>query len=436
VTKKELLALKRQNAEKTKSLINLVNAANRDMTEAESKEAKSLMDHNDSIDTQIVMLEKCEAAEASTRITDSSVAETASFSSQKDLLAEDPQKGFKTPAQFMYAVMNHGMGKGTAAGLKYLTPKSTVASDEQQTGQDNYGGFLVPSVWTPTLLTVPSESDPTQGKTRMVPMAAPAIAFPYRVDKDHSSSVSGGLTVSRRAETAAASSSRQQYKKLELRAFSLFGFSYVTEELLTDSAISFAALIAQSFGAEFQSHMLDEKLTGTGIGEHMGVMKSPCLITVSKETGQAADTIVYNNILKMRARCWNYQNAIWMFNHDCFPQLALLNQSIGTAGVPVWMASARDGEPDRLLGRPVFFTEYCDTIGDLGDAILGNWGEYMEGSYQPMQSAESVHVRFEYHERAFKFFMRNAGAPWWDTYLTTKNSAATLSPFVTLAARA
>ena len=47
-----------------------------------------------------------------------------------------------------------------------------------------------------------------------------------------------------------------------------------------------------------------------------------------------------------------------------------------------------------------------------------------------------MHVRFENHEQVFKFWTENAGAPWWRSALTPKNGANTLSPFVTLAARA
>ena len=38
------------------------------------------------------------------------------------------------------------------------------------------------------------------------------------------------------------------------------------------------------------------------------------------------------------------------------------------------------------------------------------------------------------HERVFKFWIRNAGAPWWSSALTPKKGADTLSPFVVIAA--
>jgi hypothetical protein len=35
--------------------------------------------------------------------------------------------------------------------------------------------------------------------------------------------------------------------------------------------------------------------------------------------------------------------------------------------------------------------------------ILGNWPQYLEITCQPMQQAESIHVRFLSNERALKF---------------------------------
>ena len=266
-------------------------------------------------------------------------------------------------------------------------------------------------------------------------MTSPSVRINARTDKNHTSSVSGGLTVTRRAETQTQAASRMATEQIMLEATALFGLSYATEEILQDSPVSFAALIQQGFADQFQAHLIDERLNGTGVGEFEGILKSPCLVTVTKETGQAADSIVYANIIKMRARCWRYSDAVWLYNHDCLPTLQQLALPLGTAGVPMWQNSAREGEPDMLLGRPAIASEYCATVGDVGDLILGVWSEYLEGTYEPMQSDESVHVRFVNHERTFKFWMRNAGKVWWRSALTPKKSADTLSPFVVLAAR-
>lgn len=360
--------------------------------------------------------------------------DTAILADVSDAAEKDPSKGFKGPRDFLVAVIEDA--RGVRKDKRLLAVKApmvaTVGSDEQSTASNPYGGFLVPEGLLPGLYTRPVESDPFANTTK-VPMAAPIIRLNARTDSTHTTSVSGGLTVTRRPETVAGTASRMQTEQLTLNATGLFGLAYATEELLNDSAISFAALLQAGFRDEFMVKGIDEKINGSGVGMPEGIMTSPALISVAKEAGQAADTITYNNILAMRARCWGYENAVWVANHDCLPTLAKMSFVVGTGGSAVFVPNTN---PATLLGRPLFFSEYTATVGDTGDILLVNPTQYLEGTYQPLQGAESVHVRFVEHERAFKFWLRNDGKCWWRAALTPKNSANTLSPFVKLDARA
>ena len=360
----------------------------------------------------------------------------------EDQVANDPKKGFKNPREFISAVMQAGQAEsyGGAAIDQRLNRLATVGSDEGRVNSDPYGGFLVPFGFTPEMLRVEPEGDPMGMLTRKIPMAQPIVKIPARTDKDHTTSVSGGVTVTRRPETVSGTSSQTTFEQVVLQAHNLFGLSYATEELLTDSPISFAALLEGGFQDQFTYKLINERLFGTGNGEFLGVGNSPALVSVAKETGQASATILYENIIKMRARCWGYQKAIWIANHDCLPQLALMNQAVGSGGFPAFQPGVRLGQNnqdvgDVLLGRPLVFSEYTKTCGTTGDIFLVNWNEYLEGMYQPMESMESVHVRFVNHERTFKFWLRNAGQPWWKTALTVNQGSNTLSPYVSLATR-
>jgi HK97 family phage major capsid protein len=357
-------------------------------------------------------------------------------------------RGFRDPREFLMCVMKAYCNEGVDKRLEPLMTRrieknlrdqgivtKAVGSDEQTGINDPYGGFLVPPAFSPDLLKIEAEADPIGKRVTSIPMSSPTVRMPARVDKNHTTSVSGGLTVTRRPETVAGTSARMEFEAVELRAHSLFGLAYATEEILTDSPISFAAILAAGFSDQFTYHLINERISGTGVGEFEGVLNSPALITVSAETGQAASTILVENVYKMRSRCWGYGKAIWLANYDTMPQLMLLNQAVGTGGAVVWQPSAREDVPDMLLGRPLVFTEYAKSIGTAGDLFLGNWAEYLEGTYQPLRNDESIHVRFVNHERAFKFWMRNDGRCWWRTALTPKNSTQTLSPFVALAGR-
>lgn len=354
----------------------------------------------------------------------------------QDLSEADPKKGFKSHREFLTAIMEAGRGRREDTRLKPLKQRAAAGSDEAGSYSDPHGGFLVPEGFSPTLLQLRPEDDFISGRVQTIPMATPVVALPARVDKNHTSSVSGGLTVTRRPETVAGTSSRTEFEKVTLRATSLFGLSYATEEIMTDSPISFVALLANGFSQEFASKLTDERLNGSGVGEFEGVLNSPAKVAQAKEAGQKADTILYENVTKMRSRVWGYRNAIWIGNYDTMPQLMTMVQVVGTGGAPIYQPSAREDAPDLLLGRPIFYTEYAKTVGDEGDLLCVNFAEYLDGTYQPLQSAESMHVRFVEHERAFKFWLRNDGKCWWRSALTPKNSTVTLSPIVTLAARA
>lgn len=424
----------------------------RGFTNAERARIATLQREDDRLASQIAEVEidgrVTAAAMPGKRRSDPDMLGVTPRSSITSTLASDgdPRRGFRHPREFLLSVMDASMGSTdprlrplfvNAQGVQTLT----VGSDEARGISDPAGGFLVPEAFSPDFLTIAAESDPIAPLTMKVSMPSPRVRIPARVDKNHTSSVSGGLTVTRRPETVSATASQMTFEQVVLEAVGLFGLSYASEEILMDSRQAFVQLLTSSFKDQFGGHLTNERLNGTGVGEFLGVMNAldasstGPTISISKETGQAANTVVYENIIKMRARCWGYNQAVWLANHDCLPQLMLLNQSVGVGGIPVWQPSAREDHPDTLLGRPLVFSEFCQTCGTTGDIVLGNWTQYLEGTYEPLQNAESMHVRFVNHERAFKFWTRNAAAPWWKSALTPKTGSNKLSPFVILATR-
>ena len=233
-----------------------------------------------------------------------------------DLIRDDPNRGFKSTREFFVCVM--GASRAVENGrfvdddrLKFLDSSrtgrlATAGSDEQQTQADQYGGYLLPEAFLPDFLKVDPEADPT-GPTTKVPMQSQVVKIPARTDKNHTSSVAGGLTVGRRLETGNIVSSQMSMEQVRLEATGLFGLSYATEELISLSPISFIAILEQGFRDQFTFEMVNEKLNGTGAGEFMGVLQSPALIAVPKVTGQATATINITNVLLMRSQSWRYR---------------------------------------------------------------------------------------------------------------------------------
>lgn len=447
----ELRAYMGALASKSKALTELAKKESRDLTEDEVAKIEAwAADHDetqkeldlvvaerekrDAINARVAgMVEASEASQGRIVPASASQPERAVSAGQRDLVEDDPTAGFKSPRAYIEAVMKAGQTGYVPEALRGLQIRATAGTDEQSTFADPYGGFLVPEAFSPNLLSTMPADDPIGSMTRKIPMTAPVVKIPARVDKTHTSSVTGGLQVYRRAEADTVSATRMEFEQVRLEANNLMGITYVTEELLQDSPASFAALISSGFADEFRSKLMTERISGTGVGEYEGLDNSGSLISISGESQQASSTIVIQNVLKMRERAWRYDQCIWMANPTCLPQLAQMTIDNGASVVPIYHFDMRNDVPESLMGRPIYFVEECAALGSAGCLRLVNWNEYLEGLYQNANGTSSVHVRFVNHERAFKFVARNAGACWWRSALTPKNGS-TLSPNVRLAA--
>lgn len=415
-------------------LLALANGENRAFTAEEQEKYEGHLNEAEKLQGQQKAMEELTAKRAQFKkpVARKAVSKpNASVEVKEPNFVNDPKAGFNKRSDFFNAVIDTTKkGIITDDRLRYL---GAAGTDEQRSESNPDGGFLVPEGHIDGVLQVNPEMDPTVGRTTSIPMETSAVTLNSRVDKNHSSSVSGGLTVTRKPETATGSSSKMSFEKITLKANTLFGLTYATDEILEDSPTSLAALLSQGFEQEFASKKFEEKLSGSGTGEFEGVLNSSAMIEVAKEGGQAADTIQFENIIKMYSRMYGKNNAIWLANHDVLPQLADLGSD--TTIKNIWMPSAADGVPATLMGKPIYFTEYLPTLGDKNDIIFCDWSQYLEGMYKPRTSASSIHVRFVEGEQAFRFTERCDARSWWKSALTPKKGSS-LSPFVGLAARA
>ncbi len=187
--------------------------------------------------------------------------------------------------------------------------------------------------------------------------------------------------------------------------------------------------------------MDDAIINGTGAGRPLGILAAGCLVGQTAETGQAAATVVYENIAKMWSRLFarSQQNAVWLINQNVWPELFGLNLAVGTGGSAVFLPpGGLSGSPySTLMGRPVIPIEQCQTLGTVGDIILADFSGYILATKGGMQTDMSIHVRFIYDEEVFRFVYRADGQPVLASALTPYKGGATAtqSHFVGLATR-
>lgn len=352
--------------------------------------------------------------------------------------------GFEDIAEFGYHIYKAGAGGARASEKlrKWDERSRTKTAGHMAENDDAQGGYLVPTEFSARLLEKAQESALVRPLATFIPMATNSIQIPFVNETTRASTLYGGVQIYRPGEAAQKTASKAAFGRLQLTLKKLTGLVHVSDELMEDSPISITPLITRMFTSAIGFWQDEDYINGTGAGQALGVMNSGCLVSITKETGQAAATLVYENIIKMWARLWppSRNRAVWFYNPDIFPQLATMNMAVGTGGIPVYMpAGGVSGTPyASLMGRPAIPTEHCQTLGTTGDIILGDWAEYLIGgkSGGGVQVASSIHLKFDYDETTFRFVTRYDGQPWWAAPLTPKHGSNTLSPFVALATRA
>lgn len=121
-------------------------------------------------------------------------------------------------------------------------------------------------------------------------------------------------------------------------------------------------------------------MTGTGFGQPLGLFTAsadgiPTARDVSTDNQATFPTFdgLINAKYALKGQYWN--KADWIFHRDCLKILAKLTNGEGQY---IWRESVRAGEPDMLLGRPVYMSEYAPNTFTTGlyVGILGDFSNY------------------------------------------------------------
>jgi len=307
-------------------------------------------------------------------------------------------------------------------------------------GQGDQGGFLVPEEFRAELLRNTLEASVIRPRARVIPMSTLTLRIPAIRDTTHASNVYGGVQGYWTPESGSFTQSEPTFAQVALTAKKLMGGTRVSNEMLRDSVIALEPLLTGMFSEALAYFEDDAFIAGIGGGQPLGILNADALVSVAKETGQAASTLVVENIVKMYSRMLprSIPRSVWIMHPDVQPQLFTMSLSVGTGGAPMFFpAGGLGGSPvPTLLGRPIILSEKCETLGTAGDIYLADLSYYLIGDRQTLEMASSSHVRFNTDETDFRIIQRVDGRPWIDSALTPRNGSNTLSPFVALAARA
>lgn len=298
------------------------------------------------------------------------------------------------------------------------------------------GGFLVPSEQAARIHAVSLENELVMPRCYVQPMRSNTIKIPAMSIGDHSTALFGGFTASYTAEAGTISEANPKSRAMELAAKKLTGLIRFSSELNADVPGGMGQ-IETLCGKGLAWYRDKAFLKGTGAGEPLGILNAGCTIEIEKESGQAADTIVYENLTAMMSRIFagSFQNSVWVAHQTTIPQLLTLSMAVGIGGDHIPVMKESNGQFS-ILTRPVIFTEKTEVLGDKGDIMLADFSQYVVGLREGMRFDTSIHVAFETDEILSRIIERHDGQPLWDEALTLEDGTTEVSPFVVLAERA
>lgn len=245
----------------------------------------------------------------------------------------------------------------------------------------------------------------------------------------------GGVQAYWRAEAAEVTASKPAFRQLELDLKDLMALYYATDQLLADT-VALEGAVSRAVSSEMAFKLENSIINGTGAGQPLGLLNSGCVVTITPETGQAANSIVYENLIKMWARMWApcRQNAVWLINQAAEVWLMQMTLDVGTGGRPVFVppGGASEKPYGTIFGRPVIPVEYCAAMGTAGDIILADLSQILAIDKGGLQTASSMHVRFIYGDNTYRFTYRFDAQPIWNSALTPYDGGDTLSPFLVI----
>ena len=323
--------------------------------------------------------------------------------------------------------INNGVGHMVDPRLTNVTTGSSGNSDAD-------GGFALPPDFREEIQRIITGENTLYGSTDNYDTERNEITFP----KDETTPWNTtGIQMQWKTELAQAAQRKVVLKDHKIPLHNAIVLAPVSDELL-DDAPAVGSYLQRKAPEVIDFGLTDALMNGDGSGKPEGVLQAAAGIEIAKETGQAADTIVFDNVVKMFSRLPQrfWRGARWQAPQTALAQLLKLKfdddspvflQNNNVAGAPF----------QTLMGLPLTFTEAAPALGDAGDLSLVGWQQYSTGQkVGGIRAAMSIHLFFDWMATAFRFNIRMGGVNWLDAAYLSNDGATTYSNIIKLAARA
>ena len=236
-----------------------------------------------------------------------------------------------------------------------------------QIGTDAKGGYLVPDEYQRTLIEALEDQNIIRRLAHVITTSSGDTQIPVVASKGSASWIQ---------EEAQYVESDNTFGLVTLGAFKLATMIKVSEELLNDSVFDIPGYIAREFSRRVGTAEEEAFLTGNGTGKPLGLLAA----TGGAETGvtaASATAITMDEVLDLyySLRAPYRRNAVFVMNDATVKALRKLKNT--ATGDYIWQPSVKEGEPDRLLGRPIYTSTFMpEAASDAKPIMFGDLSYY------------------------------------------------------------
>ncbi len=337
----------------------------------------------------------------------------------------EASRDFESMGEFLHAVRFNPNDQR----LQFQEP---TVRGEQSMGDGSAGGFMVPKQFVNSMREVSPQDAIIRPRAEVIAAGSPPdaeISMPgLDQDGDTPDNVYGGVSVDWIGEGAEPTPSDAAFKEISWKPHEVAGNITVSNKLLRNWQAAGAFLERQLRGATIASEDR-EFLRGNGVARPRGIITSGASYVVSRTT---ANLVKLADLHAMVERCMG-PGQEWIAARALLSQFLALQDNSGGAGIGgyIWQPSARDGEPDRLFGRPINWHQRSPGLGSKGDLVLASLSHYVIKDGSGPFVSMSEHVHFKANKTVIKITWNVDGAPWLKNPFKGEDGYET-SPFVVL----
>lgn len=292
-------------------------------------------------------------------------------------------------------------------------------------GVPSSGGFSVPDPLAAQWLDDNIEAEIVRPRATVWPMESATRKVPgWDATDQAGGTLFGGFKMEFIAEAGEGSLQTGKMRVIQLTAKKGAIFCDISSELKEDGQ-GFEAQLDRAVRTSIGYGMDRYFINGVGGGQPLGLRNDPAKVSVTKETGQKSDTIVFENLCKMFARMYpaGRQRAVFLANDTTIPALLTLSLSVGTGGSVIPAMSESNGQ-FRILGRPIVFTSHMPVLGDEDDIMLVDLSQYAIGIRRGLQFEKSNIPQWRYDLMSYRALLRFDGQGTWNAPITPANGVS------------